>query len=72
MATMYELVDTHTGNWLGAYASRDEALIAVGEMLRQHGEDAIANLALGRVDECGGGEVIAEGFALAEMVQAPA
>jgi hypothetical protein len=65
---MYELVDTSTGNWLGAYPTQDEALRAVGEMLRRYGTAAVANVALGRFDAGGGeGELIAEGPALAEL-----
>jgi hypothetical protein len=73
MMSMYELVDTHTGNWLGAYSSREEALTAVGEMLRRDGEGAIANVALGRFERgADAGEMIAEGHALAEMARTPA
>jgi hypothetical protein len=73
MAVMYELVDTHTGNWLGVHPTQEAALAAVVEMLRLYGEGAVANVALGRFDDATGqGELIAEGHPLAEMARTPA
>lgn len=68
VAEMYELVDTHTGNWLGAYPTKEAALAAVVETLRRYGEGAVANVALGRFGEGGEGELIAEGHALVDLV----
>ena len=69
---MYELVDTRTGTWLGVYASRDEALVAVREALWRRGPDAAAALALGWVAGDGATGVIAEGRALMVLAQPPA
>jgi len=69
---MYELVDLNTGNWVGAYPTKEEALRAVADTIRRYGEDAVVTLALGRFERGRQGEAIAEGPKLAEMALAAA
>jgi hypothetical protein len=69
---MYELVDTHTGNWIGAHATEEEALRSVADIIRRWGEDAVANVALGRFELGSEGVVIAQGEQLVQLARTPA
>jgi hypothetical protein len=69
MATWYELWDVDTGNIVGTYASEAEALAEVRDLLALNGAAYAADLSLGRKgDE--GGELLAEGFELAQLADA--
>ena len=72
MGSMYELVDTHTGNWIGAHPTEAEALRAVADIIRRWGEDAVADVALGRFEEGRAGVEIARGEQLVQLARTPA
>lgn len=47
---IFELVDLRTGDLAGEYDGRDDALRAIAETVRTSGADAVALLALRRLD----------------------
>ena len=67
----YELIETSSGNLVGAYPSQELALLAVVETYPHSGEAAIATLALGCDDPIGqtDGEEIARGPALLKLAR---
>jgi len=69
MARMYELWNTASGNRVGEFESREEALASVRRTTHQHGASMVDMLALGYEDEDGEGEVIARGADLIALVQ---
>ena len=62
----YELIDVDSGNLIGTYDSEAEALAIVRRAVRENGTAYADSLALGRSDEEGEGELIAEGAELLE------
>ena len=64
MATMYELLDTSTGNLVAIFETEEEALASVRRTLARQGRAAVNTLALGTVDEAGDGDQLAAGDAL--------
>jgi len=67
----YELIETSSGNLVGAYPSQDLALLAVMETYLHSGEAAIATLALGCDDPSGqtDGHELARGPALLKLAR---
>lgn len=72
MSMHYELWDVQSGNLIEDFESEAEALSAVRELITLNGPAYSWILALGSSDGRGGGELIAEGAALAERAQTPA
>ncbi len=62
----YELIDIDSGNFIGTYDSEAEALAVVQRAVRENGTTYVNSLALGRSDDDGEGELIAEGPELLE------
>lgn len=69
----FELMELSTGNLVGVYSTQEAALRDVAEAIEHGGAEAVATLALAMDDPTGatGGTVIAEGAALADLVQRP-
>lgn len=67
MTAFYELMDIDTGNVVGFYASREEALSVVRSAFERFGESGIVDLSLGFQNEAGQMQLIAEGVALGEL-----
>lgn len=67
----FELMELSTGNLVGVYSTQEAALRDVAEAIEHGGVEAVATLALAMDDPTGstGGTVIAEGAALADLVQ---
>lgn len=72
MALTYELWNIASGNRVGEFDSRDEALASIQRTMLQHGTSMVDMLALGYEDEAGEGEVIARGADLVALVQSRA
>jgi hypothetical protein len=72
MNVFYELMDIDTGNVVGFYASRDEALSIVRSAFDRYGEPGIADLSLSFQDETGEMRLVAEGVALGELAMSTA
>jgi len=62
----YELIDVESGNLVGTYDSEAEALAVVRDAARENGAAYVDSLALGRSDDHGEGDLIAEGSELLE------
>lgn len=60
MATVYDLIDLESGNLVGAYDSEDAALAIVRSGDRRYGREAVAALALLRVDAAGEQRLVAD------------
>jgi hypothetical protein len=69
---LYELLDLETANAVAGFSTEAEALAEIRALLRQHGPNAAATLALGYEDEQGNGELIAAGNDLARLARAAA
>jgi hypothetical protein len=52
----YELWDMESGNRLGAFATREEALMLVREMLEHDGPSAVESLGLGSLHQTADGD----------------
>ncbi len=65
----YELWSGPSGNMVGAFPSRNEALAAVREVAERNGPDYVESLALIVEDEGGESELIAEGGDLVRLIQ---
>jgi len=63
----FELVNTSSGNRVGNYPTREEALLDVRAVIDRRGPDAVATIALGYAQDDGDGYVIAEGDELVEL-----
>jgi hypothetical protein len=68
---LYELLNVETGNLIGTYPTRAEALAVVRELVRLNGLAYVESLALGYEDQRGNGEQIAEGAELAALARDP-
>lgn len=66
----YELLDFETGNTVGIYASREDALDVVEGAIRRNGEATLDGLALLEIDDVGGPRLIAEERDLIPLVEA--
>ena len=66
---MIDLWDLGTGNIINAYASEDEALVDVLDLLEQNEPEYARELSLGYVTADDRSVVIAEGAALAERAR---
>ena len=66
---MIDLWDLGTGNIVNTYASEDEALEDVLDLLERNGPEYARELSLGYVTADGRNVVIAEGAALAERAR---
>ena len=69
MTVWYELWDVDAGNIVGTFTSQAEALAEVLGLLAVNGASYAADLSLGRRSP-DGGELIAEGSALAQLAEA--
>lgn len=69
MAVWYELWDVDTGNIVGTYTSEADALAEVRGLLAVNGASYADDLSLGRKHD-DRGELIAEGFELAQLAEA--
>ena len=69
MTAWYELWDVDAGNIVGTYTSEAEALAEVRGLLAVNGASYADDLSLGRRHDAGG-ELIAEGHALARLAEA--
>lgn len=67
MTTFYELMDVDTGNVVGFYTSREEALAVVRSAFERFGAPGITDLLLGFQNELGEMQMVAEGTALGEL-----
>jgi hypothetical protein len=67
----YELIETSSGNLVGAYPSQDLALLAIMETYLHSGEAAVATLALGCDDPSGqtDGQELARGATLLQLAR---
>ena len=65
----YVLWDVETGNIVGDFATEDEALSVVRELLEDNAPDYVDALSLGRTDDDGETWLIAEGNPLAVMAR---
>lgn len=61
MSTTYELWDTETGNVVGSFTRRKDALDIVATLLRSFGAEYARELTLGRRDGTGLLETVATG-----------
>jgi hypothetical protein len=66
---LFDLWDLGTGNIVNTYASEDEALVDVLDLLEQNGSEYARELSLGYVTADDRNVVIAEGAALAERAR---
>lgn len=69
MTSFYGVWDVETGNSLGTYATEEEALAVVRELLHLNGGDYAEALDLGHRDANGVWMAIATGAALAERAR---
>ncbi len=69
MIPFYSLWDVDSGNSLGTYATEEDALAVVRELLRFNGAAYADVLDLGHRDAAGGWEAIATGQLLVERAQ---
>ena len=65
----YVLWDVETGNVVGDFATEDEALAVVRELLDENAPDYVDALSLGRTDDDGGTRLVAEGQRLAALAR---
>lgn len=63
----YELIETETGNLVGAYRTQNEALEVVRQAVAQHGPNSVLGLVLNREDALGRVRRIARGRQLERM-----
>jgi hypothetical protein len=63
----YELWDTCSGNVVGTFTTKDEALAIVRDAAVQHGETYAEYFLLGQEDQAGRSRHIAEGKALVAL-----
>jgi len=63
----YEVWETSTGNLLGAYSTKRDALALVREVIDLHGLDSVETIVLGLHDGQRQAKTIAEGKNLAEL-----
>ena len=68
---MFELWDRDSGNRIGSFAKRGQALAAVRAARDRNGPTAAAQLALGRIDDEGNPIRIATGDALLRLLDEP-
>ena len=64
----YELWDFETGNALGEYERKSEALATVRENVRAHGPSVVQGIALLAVDSTGESRMVAQGEDLLRIV----
>jgi hypothetical protein len=65
---LYQLLDTASGNYIGAYATRAAALASAREVFCLHGADYVSELALTHTDDQGNILNVIEGTALLDQV----
>ena len=65
----YVLWDVETGNVVGDFATEDEALAVVRELLDDNAPDYVDALSLGRTDDDRGTRLVAEGQRLAALAR---
>lgn len=65
----YELWDMDSGNLIGGYDRKQDALDVVRENARQHGKDVVRGVALLSIGSRGKGQVVAEGDDLLLLAQ---
>ncbi len=66
---VYVMWDVETGNVVGDFATEDEALAVVRELLDDNAPDYVDALSLGRTDDDGGTRLVADGQGLASMAR---
>ena len=66
----YELWDTRSGNALGDFVTKDEALVVVRETIQDHGREAVQSWLLSGANARGRSKPIALRGALAELAMA--
>ena len=64
---IYELWDTASRNVIGTFATKNEALALVNEMIRLNGAAVAESLLLGQEDKAGRSRLIAEGKTLVTL-----
>ena len=64
---VYDIWDADSGNIVGAYASRNEALAVLRHALAEHGAAYVASLLLGQQDKRGRSKPIAQGDELLRL-----
>jgi hypothetical protein len=67
---MFELFDTSTGNLVGVYTTRDEALSVVQRAIDSYGPESVRSLSLNREDSIGRVATVAQGSQLVVMARA--
>ena len=66
---MFELFDTSTGNLVGVYTTRDEALSVVQRAIDFYGPESVRSLSLNREDSIGRVATVAQGSQLVVMAR---
>ena len=64
---IYDLWDSESGNIIGTFATRGDALSVVRQALAEHGAEYVATLLLGQEDKRGQTKAIAHGKKLVEL-----
>lgn len=67
---VYDLWDSDSGNIIGTYSTRDEALSVVREALAKHGAAYVESLLFGQEDGRGRARAVARGKQLVQLALA--
>lgn len=67
----FELWETRSGNLMGSYETKAQALAVIADAILSHGRAYVETVALMRENSRGRSQLIAMGAELADLAQAP-